>query len=73
MVRYGCGWLGWPPDVVLRTPFPLIHMALEGLSEFRSLLAGGKPKTAPQRLTKAQRQQKIRAAFSGLKKPQGAG
>lgn len=28
------GWLGWTPDVIFRTPFPLIMLALDGKVDF---------------------------------------
>lgn len=34
MYRYATGWLGWPPDVALKTPFPLIQLALDGKVDF---------------------------------------
>lgn len=33
LVKIGCGWLGWPPDVVEYSPMRNIHIAYRGLVE----------------------------------------
>lgn len=66
MFMYATGWLGWPPEVALDTPFPLIELALDGKVDFitRTTPGASPPKKPPGR---AELQSKIRAAFSAFK------
>ena len=67
---YATGWLNWPPDVALNTPFPVIELALEGKVDFLTATTPGaqkrkkwgkKPKS-PDEL-----RSKIKAVFAAFK------
>ena len=34
MFKVAAGWLGWPPDVILRTPICQLRLAIEGKVDF---------------------------------------
>lgn len=44
LFQRGCGWLKWPPAVVLETPIVQIEMALDGMIEWQNMTNGVAPK-----------------------------
>ncbi|HYF88973.1 hypothetical protein [Azospirillum sp.] len=47
LFRRGCGWLKWPPDVVLGASIPQIELALDGMIELQNMLNGVAPEEEP--------------------------
>lgn len=45
IIKTGCGWIGWPPDIVRKSHLRDIHEAFEGKVEMLKVCYGAGEKT----------------------------
>lgn len=69
LFQRGCGWLKWPPAVVLDTPIVQIEMALDGMIEWQNMTNGVAPKEdEPEPQEEADPAAAAKALFGALRK-----